>query len=146
MEFQKEVFSKILSKDDYNANFKEIIQIIDKDQDREVEILFGVAWGNEYKDWTPFKVPVYLVEKEIHLAEQLKVGKFGGDDFYITINELQTQILFCHEMDIHLRYNKGNPIIQEVLQRWETKDLIHNIKQAVAANMCVCNMSADGTY
>ena len=125
MEFQNEIFSKVLSKEEYKASFEEIIQVLRNHRCKEVDILFGVAWGNEYKDWTPFSVPIDNITQEIALAEQLEVGQFGNDDFYLMLNALQTEILFCHELDIHLRYNQENTIIQEILQYWETKGLIH---------------------
>jgi hypothetical protein len=127
MKFQNEIFSRVLNKDDYDTRFKEITHILDRNQCKEVEILFGVAWGNEYKDWTPFKVSVHHIAREIHSAEQLNAGRFGADDFFIIINEYQTGVLFCHEMDIHLRYNQANPIVEQIRRNWEIKDLIHSM-------------------
>ena len=128
MEFQKEVFSKVLSIDDYKNKFEQIIHILDKHNCKEVEILFGVAWGNTYKDWTPYKVSLNQVPTEIQLAEQLKEGWFGDDDFYIIIHEPQMEILFCHERDIHLCYNQENSIATEILECWRAEDLINTTK------------------
>ena len=130
MEFQNEVFSKILSIEDYKNKFEEVIRILDKQNFKEVEILFGVAWGSTYKDWTPFKVPLCQVAPEIQLAEQLGEGRFGDDDFYIIVYEPQLEILFCHERDIHLRYNLDNLLAIDILARWNREDLINAIKRS----------------
>jgi hypothetical protein len=34
----------------------EVIQILKANQIHIVEILFGIFWGNQYKDWTPYDV------------------------------------------------------------------------------------------
>lgn len=128
MEFQKEVFSKVFSLKDYKARFDEIIHILEKHSCKEVEILFGVAWGNTYKDWTPFTVPLHQVAHEIELAEQSGEGWFGDEDFYIIIHEPEMVVLFCHEADIHLRYNEENSITTEILASWEAEHLINFVK------------------
>ena len=132
MEFHKEVFSKVLSIVDYKTKFQEVIDILDRHNCKEVEILFGFAWGNTYKDWKPFKVHLYQVSHEIQLAEQLGEGKFVDDDFYIIIHEPQLEILFCHERDIHLCFNEGNPIATEILNNWKAEDLINTIRTSSA--------------
>jgi hypothetical protein len=128
MEFQEEVSSKVLSKEEYKACFEEIIQILTSNQHKKVDILFGVAWGNEYKDWTPFSVPVYNIAHEITVAEQLNVGRFGEDDFYLILTSIKTEILFCHEMDIHLRYQQKNPITETIVESWKANDLVCSVK------------------
>lgn len=128
MNFEKEVFSKVLIKTDYQDNLEDIIRILKQNQINEVEILFGVGWGNEYKDWTLHRVTVDDILHEIRLAESLKVGEFGNDDFYIIVESLQTEILFCHERDIHLRYNEQNSIIAEILKLWQSKKIIRLAK------------------
>ncbi len=128
MDFQNEMSSKTLRRDDYDQNFQEIVQLIKGHQCRQVDILFGVGWRLEYKDFTPFKVSFEDIFSEVRIADELEVGKFGQDDFSIIINELSTEVLFCHEMDIHLFYNQDNPVIDRILRVWHAKELIQMSK------------------
>jgi len=124
MEYKYEVFSIIFTKEKYIENLKVILNILTKNNINEIDLLFGCGWGNEYKDWTPYNVLTEEVESEINLAEKKQVGKFGDDDLYIIIDELQTVIMFCHEMDIHMEFNSENKIIKEIINYWELENYI----------------------
>jgi hypothetical protein len=103
---------------------KVILNILTKNNFNEIYLLFGCGWGNEYKDWTPYKVLTEEIENEINLAERKQVGKFGNDDLFIIIEELQTEIMFCHEMDIHVKFNSENKITNEIINYWELENYI----------------------
>jgi hypothetical protein len=79
--------------------------------------LFGTFWGNDYGDWTAVSVKLTEIAKEISMAESVSTGSFEEDDFFVIINELKTEILFCHEYDIHLEYNEENNVTA-VLEHW----------------------------
>jgi hypothetical protein len=61
-----------------------------------------------------------MKDKEIALAESVSTGSFEEDDFFITLSEFQTEVLFCHEYDIHLKYNEENDVTTAVLDHWRT--------------------------
>ena len=124
MDYNYEIFSIVFTKEKYIENLKVILKILTKNNYNEINLLFGFAWGNKYKDWTPFKVLTKEIESEISLAEIKQVGKFGNDDLFIIIQELQTEIMFCHEMDIHLEFNSENKITNEIINYWNLNNLI----------------------
>ena len=92
-----------------------------------VEILFGAFWGNDYLDWIPVSVKLHKIDKKIALAEANSTGSLEEDDFFVIIIELQTEVLFCHEHDIHLAHNKENEVKAAILNHWRT--LEYNVKQ-----------------
>ena len=100
------------------------INLLERHNIKNVEILFGFAWGNEYQNWTPYIVDVSSIESEISKAEALKVGFIGDDDFYITHEGYEIEILFCHECDIHLSFNQSNEIVNDILKDWQEKNII----------------------
>jgi hypothetical protein len=77
-------------------------------------MLFGWAWGNDYKNWTPFTTTVEEIAGEIDKANKSGSGSFYDDDTVLYLNHLTTEILFCHEHDIHLSYNEANPIVNSI--------------------------------
>ncbi|KQC32808.1 hypothetical protein AAU57_05390 [Nonlabens sp. YIK11] len=123
MDYINQLCSPILSKEIYSINLDAIINILKMCGHEQVDLLFGFSWGNDYKDWKEFKVPVQEIKNEIVLAQKKGVGEFGANDLFITIPELQTEILFCHEMDIHLRYEKRNRVVNEIVSFWHNEPL-----------------------
>lgn len=125
MEYRNEVFSKVLPPNSCQEALADLINVLEKHDVKEVELLFGFAWGNDYKDWTPFTVKTFQIEQEINHAESLEVGKFSNDDLYIRVAYFATEFLFCHESDIHLRYNDPNDLTEDVLRLWRKQGIIH---------------------
>ena len=125
MEFSKEVFTKVLSDLDYRLLLEEIIEIIKHNKILSVELLFGFAWGNEYKNWVPFHVNIDSIQEEILTAERQSDGQFGEDDLHIFCSSIRIEILFCHEKDIHLRYNDSNEVVKDILDLLRNKNLLH---------------------
>jgi hypothetical protein len=127
MEFAFTYRSKVLSRKDLRHELIKIIALLTKNNITSVEILFGVAWGNVYKDWTPFVVKESEINNEIEKAEKLEVGSIGRDDFYIMLPHLETEILICHECDIHLSYNNSNTLVENVINEWKASGIIQTV-------------------
>jgi hypothetical protein len=90
----------------------------------QIEMMFGFAWGNEYKGWTPFIVSADEIAIEIDKAEQSGTGSFYNDDTFFYLGELNCEILFCHEYDIHLEFDKPNEVVNDIIKGWRTRNLI----------------------
>ena len=125
MEYKVEVFSKILSLSEYKNAINKIIAMLRNNGIQEVEILFGFAWGNEYNNWNSMPIRTDSILSEIVKAESMGVGELGRDDFYITCTNLQTEILFCHETDVHLRYTHLNQPVEDILNLWLQENIVH---------------------
>lgn len=89
-------------------------------------MLFGFAWGNYYKNWTPFKVSIESIITEIDKAEKSEAGDFFNDDIFFYLPDCE--ILFCHEYDIHLEFDQRNVTVNAIFEAWERKDIIHQVK------------------
>ena len=124
MDFVFEKRSVILSRENLIHQLNKIIEILIKNNIISAEILFGFAWGLNYLNWTPFLVNVFEIKKEIEKAEKLEVGSIGRDDFYIKLSYLETEILICHECDIHLFYNSSNIIVENIINGWNASSII----------------------
>jgi hypothetical protein len=109
---------------EYKSSLDEIVAILKYHNEIEVEMLFGCAWGNEYKDWTPFIISSEFIMNEIDKAEKTGTGSFYDDDTFLYLDDIGTEILFCHEHDIHLSYNETNELVTNILDAWEAKGII----------------------
>ena len=125
MDYTNTFLTRILNEFEFKTEFDRIIKILEQNQIDEVEILFGWAWGNEYKDWVPFRTKVIDIVSEIDKPQQQKLGQLGNDDIFITIPELEIEFLFCHELDVHLSFNSDNKIVSSVIDSWVSEQIIH---------------------
>ena len=124
MEYKHEISTTYLSAEDYQESVNDVIVLFKQHNLQTIELLFGYAWGNEYKNWAPFRVEIDSIINEIKIAENFGVGEFGRDDIYFTLSIFNTEILFCHESDIHLRYNDQNALVKDIRKIWEVKDFL----------------------
>ena len=51
MEYKNEVVTKEMYDIEYRQIFEEIIEIFRQNNILSVELVFGYAWGNTYKEW-----------------------------------------------------------------------------------------------
>jgi len=122
------VFSKILNREELILTLNDITSILKKNNIERVEISFGFMWGRDGDEWIDYDVLTPEISERIEKEENLNNGKLGKDDFWISIKELEVQILFCHESDIHLCYNNENNITHSILENWEEKHIIQTKK------------------
>jgi hypothetical protein len=124
MNFLHTTFTSILDEVNFNQELLNTIKLLTDNKIEFVDILFGAAWGNAYRNWTPHRIKTADIKLEIDKAQDLKVGKFGDDDLFIIIPQLEIEILFCHERDIHLSFNTFSPLVNEMAKLWETKSIV----------------------
>ena len=135
MDYTITFFTRILSKFEFKTEFDRIIKTLEQNHVDEVELLFGWAWGNDYKDWTPFQTKVTDIELELEKPQKQNFGQFGNDDIFIRLPELEIEFLFCHESDIHLSFNNANEIVSSVINSWDLKKLFIQKELITAANI-----------
>lgn len=115
------VYTRQLSREECKSSLDEIIDILRGHQVLQIEMMFGFAWGNEYKEWTPFMVPIDEITLEIDKAGQSGTGDFYNDDTFVTLDEQKCEILFCHEYDIHLEFDEINKVVKDIIESWRNK-------------------------
>ena len=79
--------------------------------------------GRDDAEWIDYDVLTTEIAERIEKEESQNKGQFGKDDLWISIKELELEILFCHESDIHLYYNDQNLIVSDILGGWEAKKI-----------------------
>jgi hypothetical protein len=119
--YKNEIVTRVLSKVAFKTEFDSIINLLGRNHIDQVEILFGYAWGNEYRDWIPFEIKLADIVAEIDKPQMQNLGQLGRDDFYIILPKLEMAFLFCHERDIHLLYNFHHTIVSAVTDRWNAQ-------------------------
>jgi hypothetical protein len=129
MQYKNEVFTKVLSETDFKQAILKTIQVFRHNNVLTIDLLFGVAWGNEYKDWMPFEVSVDSILDEIKIAEDLKVGRLGDDDLYLIYASRELEVLLCHEHDLHLRYNDSNDLVSAIIKSWKESGIFNKERQ-----------------
>ncbi|HEY4287802.1 MAG TPA: hypothetical protein VGN00_11940 [Puia sp.] len=128
-QYKNIIYTKQLSREECKTCLAEIINILRVTQILEIEMLFGFAWGTDYKDWTPFKVPIDNIMTELDKAEKSGAGSFFNDDTFFNFPELDCEILFCHEYDIHLEFDQPNMVVNTIIEAWKKRDIIHLVKK-----------------
>jgi len=118
MEFLHSIRTPFLSSDQRQRELNEIIELLRVHRILKVEILFGVFWGNDYGNWTPIPVGLDEIKSKILEAEDSKAGTFDEHDFTIIVNNTETEILFCHEYDLHLDFNVETDLVHSILDHW----------------------------
>ena len=118
------IYARQLSRQEYKNCLDEIIHILRSHYVLQIEMMFGFAWGNEYKDWTPFVVATDQIAIEINKAEQSGTGSFYNDDTFFYLGESNGEILFCHEYDIHLEFDEPNEVVNDIIKGWRTGNII----------------------
>jgi hypothetical protein len=128
-QYKNTVYTKQLSREDCKTCLAEIIGILRANKVLEIEMLFGFAWGNDYKDWTPFIVSTTDIMIELDKAEKSGAGSFFNDDTFFCMPAWDCEVLFCHEYDIHLEFDRSNVIVAAIIEAWKSKDIIHLVKE-----------------
>ena len=128
MDYSNTIITRILNDEEYKLELNIVIDILRQNHIDKIDLLFGVAWGNEYKDWTPFTIGVDEIINEVDKAQKLNVGQLRNDDLYIILTEMELEFLFCHESDIHISFNYANDIVTSIINKWDTKQLSHSTK------------------
>jgi hypothetical protein len=128
-QYKNTVYTKQLSREQCKNCLDEIIDILQINQVPEIKMLFGFAWGNDYKDWTSFLVSTDEITIEIDRAEKSGTGNFFNDDTFFYLPEFDCEILFCHEYDIHLEFNQSNMVVNAIIEAWKRKDMIHLVQE-----------------
>lgn len=118
MDYKYTISTPVLTSAQRREELSFLIELLNREGYHSVDILFGTFWGNDYGDWTAVSVKLTEIAKEISMAESVSTGSFEEDDFFVIINELKTEILFCHEYDIHLEYNEENNVTAAILEHW----------------------------
>ena len=122
----KEHRSIYLSKEQYTEEFNFLFYLLKQDGIESVPVLFGFAWGNEYGNWSPIEIQPDDIWKKIEEAEDITGAEFFEHDLFINASNGEYEILFCHEHDIHIKYNKMIPIIDDLLKRWNELKLLRD--------------------
>lgn len=126
MDLVFEVYTPMLEHHDFFSTVDDVLAILYKHNVPTVGICFGWAWD---KGWTTENVDVKDIMSMIKQHEQHTKKDFGENDVYISINHLDTELLFCHESDIHCSFNQLNTLVISILTMWKAKGLIHYIKK-----------------
>ena len=126
MDYTNTVFTRTLNVPEFKTEFDSIIKTLEQNHIDNVEILFGWAWGNDYKNWIPFQIKVSDIVSEIDKPQKQSLGQFRHDDIFITLTEWEIEFLFCHESDIHLSFNDANEITASIIDTWNSKEIIHS--------------------
>ena len=82
-----------------------------------------------YHNWIPFQISVADIKSEIEKAENIRVGRLGDDDFYIILQDLEVEILLCHERDVHVSFNKNNSITTDITKTWKERNIFLEQRQ-----------------
>lgn len=135
MKDDQQFSTSILELDVLWKQLRSFLSILKNNGIREVDILFGSAWGNFIYpgvNWEYIRLPVEQVESRIIEEEEKENGKFGSDDLFLTHPDISFEIQFCHEADIHLWYEEITPLLEEVVSAWEISNL--NPRQFIKQN------------
>lgn len=82
----------------------------------QVKVLFGFAWGNQFFDWQPQRMSILQLNRAVQEGETKRFGKIGNDDLILSLESDNSEILLCHEGDIHIYFDQVTPFIEAILE------------------------------
>lgn len=125
MHYSNIIYSKVLDHHRSTLMLDQLVKHLVENDIQQVQIIFGWNWIDEYKDRVSHNVRVHDLIKEVNKAEHLGLGQLGSDDVSINLPGMETIILFCHDGDIHLSFNKTNELVNSIISGWEAEQVIH---------------------
>jgi len=123
MHYPSRSHTRELPESEYKEQFDRHLSLLAGHGIVDIEVMFGWAWGNAYRNWVPFPVKLVEIRKEIELAEKSTQGKFREDDVYLIIPSREMELIFCHESDIHLNFRDDNDLTRVILDHWSKTGL-----------------------
>lgn len=129
MELSIEVFTPMLDLQPFFAEVDYVIQLLSKHKIGDVQLYLGTFDDNKQL----LNIKAEEIKNEIKKFEQIIGGNPWENgvfiNIYITMLHLETEVLFCHEADLHLSFNYPNALVLDILNSWKAKELIHAIKK-----------------
>ncbi len=125
MELATEVYTPMMDDRYFLAEMDIVLKQLLKNNITNVEMYFGWSWG----DWTSFDTNATNIMSEVETYKS-RENEFPGNDVYIVIKEMEVQLLFCHERDIHLSFNGHTKLTLDILRSWNDRNLIHFIRRS----------------
>jgi hypothetical protein len=118
-----EIVSDPLEPDDLWNDLTANIQLLQTLNIPEVLLLFGFSWGKYiYQDqWQEIPTPTGSIAESIRRFEEVRYGQLSRDNLYLTVPEWQARVQYSYESDIHLSYEKTNPFVDSVMERWTSQ-------------------------
>ncbi|WP_414675965.1 hypothetical protein [Limnobacter sp.] len=117
---KREILTYPLSKEQFWEEFRHFVAYFLNRGISECSVLFGFDWGNEYypgEDWIPETIKLEELEAKILELESRGLGEFGYNDIFIEL--AQVEFRFCNDTDIHIGFDRHQPLIKEFYSRWE---------------------------
>ena len=117
-----EIVTDPLSVEDLWSDLRSNIQLLTKMQITRVNCLFGYSWGNLIYSGHWHDIPIALNEIEdlILRYQRKEYGLLGDDNLYISVPDLEVQLSYTYETDIHLAYASINRFVEQVKNRWDS--------------------------
>jgi hypothetical protein len=117
---KREILTYPLSKEQFWTEFRHFVAYFRSMGISECTVLFGFAWGIECypeKEWTPETILLDELEERILELERRGLGEFGYNDVFIELANVEFR--FCNDTDVHIGFNRRQPLIEDFYSRWE---------------------------
>jgi hypothetical protein len=93
----------------------------------DCDVLFGFAWRSASDDlelsWKSVHLPLVELDAEIRKAEDAGLGFFARDDVWVSFEDRELKIQFCHHSGIHLSFSEPDDITEHLFSRWQAAGL-----------------------
>jgi hypothetical protein len=93
----------------------------------DCNVLFGFAWRCARDDpelsWKSVRLLLIELDAEIRKAEDAGLGSFAHDDVWVSFEDLELKVQFCHHSGIHLSFSEPNDIAEHFFSRWQAAGL-----------------------
>lgn len=117
------VYTTVMDEEAFLLHVERIITMLKKNNVSEIEILFGWAWEEE---WIPIQTTVNDFYSQIKIREQSSGKGLHGNDVFLKMEVLNTEIIFCHESDIHIEFNAKNDVVSKILDSWLSEGIVQS--------------------
>jgi hypothetical protein len=118
------IISRLLNEHEFRNQYNLILEMLASAYPNDLALFFGFAWGDAFNNLQASPENIRSLSALVQEAEGLSAGKIGADNLHISWDNGKTEIIFCHESDIHLLYNAETEIIRAIFDNWNSQQLI----------------------
>lgn len=128
VEYAETIVTGILSRSQVKQDMEALVDRCARLGVEQVQVLFGFAWGADYRDWQTVTMPPSELPQEVQAAEAATHGALGADDLWIE-SRGAWRVQYCHEGDIHISYSGPSPFVQDSIESWRAKGWLGTVKK-----------------
>ena len=99
----------------------EVIDICQNHNISETFLSFGYQWDVVKQVRNHYMISLDQIMSEVEKYEECNFGMLGKDELTLKFSDLEFDVQYCYQGDVHINFDTINPIILDILKNWDKK-------------------------